>query len=81
MPTTVETNMRREPWRIPYWLGLCVFLGRHAQIRDRAFGVLALIEKWGADARSSSERWTQRWKRGVRGRILKGEDASSRRTV
>lgn len=26
MPTTVETNVHREPWRIPYWLGLCVFL-------------------------------------------------------
>jgi hypothetical protein len=26
MPRTVETNVHREPWRIPYWLGLCVFL-------------------------------------------------------
>lgn len=55
---------------------------RHAQIRDPAVGVLALIEKWGVDAQDSPERGTQQWKRGrVRGRTLRGEDASPRRTV
>lgn len=55
---------------------------RHAQIRDPAFGVLALIEKWGVNTQGSPEPGTQQWKKGrVRGRTLRGEDASPRRTV
>ena len=26
MPTTIEPSTHREPWRIPAWLGLCLFL-------------------------------------------------------
>ena len=26
MPTAIEPNAHREPWRIPAWLGLCLFL-------------------------------------------------------
>jgi hypothetical protein len=52
---------RREPWTTVPMRHIVLFLQsylrehwsilRHAQIRDPAFGVLALIEKWGVDAK------------------------------
>ena len=26
MRTAIEPNAQREPWRIPVWVGLCIFL-------------------------------------------------------
>ena len=55
---------------------------RHAPIGDSVLGVLALIEKWGVDARTSPEPVTQQVKRErISGRTLRGQDANPRRTV
>lgn len=54
---------------------------RHAQIRDPALGVLALIEKWGVEAQGAPEPLTRHPKRERdRGRTSRREGANLRRT-